>query len=165
MASGIDVQLAAIKTVVDAIRSKTDTIGVATLTVTAPAIDGEDIEIVSGDDYSGTRAIAFSVADWAGDNLNTATGFFRMIRSRKWAGSSTDADLEVAVTYAQSGTTVTTTITLTAQQTAELDTVPPSDSWNYRWQLTATVGGKAVTVGGATANSDTGRCRVAKRIL
>lgn len=130
----------------DDIQSKTDTIGSASFTLTSPVGASGDIELYAGDDYDSARPVSFTITDWSGPNVNTKTGKFRVLARSKYEQDTKTADVEISVTYAQSGTTVTTTVVLTPANMAGLSTVPPQCDYNYKYQLQVTVGTKTYTL-------------------
>mgnify|MGYP001579971710 CR=1 FL=1 len=119
-------------------------IGTATVAVTAPVATDATVDIYSGDDYNGSRALVFTCTGYTGEALATThTGTFRLIPKTTYDLSSTaPAALSVNLTAAnivQVGTTVTITVVLTDTQTATLSgTTPPQGEDHYQCQIRVT---------------------------
>lgn len=156
MALGLDDQLAAIKTVVDAIKAKTDRLGTGTVTVQSKVTVGGAITLHAGEAF----AEVITRENWGGDNLNGQTGKFRAIHIDKWLDDDVTADIEADVTISQTGTTLSMLVSLSSEATAALMTAPPDDARNYRWQV---ICGTEVVAGAATDRL-TGVMTVVKRI-
>jgi hypothetical protein len=134
---------------ISSVKAKTDTIGIVSMTVTSPVATDGDLTLYGGNSYLSTdgNGLSFTFTDYTGPNLNAVTGKFRVLTVDQYNRSTKAATLEVSCTLAQTSTTVTTTVSLTAVQTAALNTSPPKDAPNYKYQIRATVVSSTVTLG------------------
>lgn len=127
---------------VQAVKTKTDTIGSANMTVTSPVTEDGDVEIVAGDGYEtsgGNGPLTFTVTDYAGPDLTDATAEFLLLEKSTYDGDATSEGAATGtVAISVDGTTITYTISLTAAETAALAPSPPADKYNYVYQLRVT---------------------------
>jgi len=95
--------------------------------------------LIAGDSYDGddTRALTWTFSDYSGPDMAAATGVLRIASFAALKAGTTDADLEVAATVSQDGTTVTVTAELTPAQTAELVATAPGQAATHYYQLIA----------------------------
>ena len=133
--------LATVDTVVDAIGAKTALIGTNLVTYASWVADGGSRRIYAGEDFLAAdgRGLAFTVTDYAGPALASATGSFKIIPSASYDDDDTAATLSVAATIAVSGTTIIVSADLTAAQTGALATSPAQTPLNYVFQYWATL--------------------------
>lgn len=132
--AGLTVEQAAQVALIPAIKAKTDCLGSAVWEFSSPITSEGTIEIVRGDDYAGAAAIVVTVTNYVGPELAGGTAELLLT-----AATDYNAGVDVATPFAASlsidGTTVTATITLTAEQTAQLSAAPPAGACNYVYQL------------------------------
>jgi hypothetical protein len=135
------------KTDIDAILE--DTAAMATTIATAiagsrvsyvgPVATNGDLTLYQGNDYSGTNALVITVSSWTGPSVNGVAGQFIVSDREDYEAEGTVAvGLLISgadVVLAQSGTTVTATITIDAADLASLDTYPPKDRPTAYYQL------------------------------
>jgi hypothetical protein len=132
------------------IRAKTDQIGPAAVTVSAPVdpSDGNRLTLTQGDDHTaGDRLPSWAISNYTGPSLADGTAKLRLlaIADYQTLGANAPAALEVTATVSQSGSTVTVTAAVTAAQSALLATYPPGDQTTHQYQLVATTSGGLVT--------------------
>ena len=119
------------------------------VTIQSPVASDGTLEIVQGDDYAGDSALSIS-RTWTGANLTGGTAVFSVMPYASYiagTGSATLANVSCTFTGGTSGSTVVTTIPLTAAQTAALTPSPAEDPLNYVYQIVfTTTGGKKHTL-------------------
>jgi hypothetical protein len=125
--------------VLNAIKTKTDQIGSAAVTITAPVDPNDDsrLTLTQGDDHtSGSGLPSWTVTNWTGPALKT-TGKLRLlsIEAYRQLGTNAVADLEVDATITTSGSTLTITAPITAAQSALLASYPPGDQDTHQYQV------------------------------
>jgi len=138
-AGSIDAELDTLDTVVDAIKSKSDLIGSASITVISPVAQSGKVEIYSGNDYllSESRALPWVVTGAEVAFLDGATVTLRILRAPLFHRGHTfedleaDAEFEGDVVVADEKATIT--VELLAADTSALD----ASSSGYVYQLVA----------------------------
>lgn len=124
-----------------------------TLTLQTPVLDGGEISIVQGDRYEDSRAIPCNPTNWTGTNLNGKMLTLRFVKTstRERPAGSQVALLEASAVASQTGTAVTCSIELTAEQTMALTTTFPSDNRpNYYYSVTCDEVNETVAEGEVT---------------
>ena len=133
---------------VDVAEVSTSTIEVA---YAGPVATNGDITIFAGHDYSGDSTFDLTMTGWTGLDLDGGTGKLRLLLQSKYEGTDTEADYDFACTIAQTSTTVTATISLTAANTSAMlaagTTSPPKDTEQYRYQINVTQDSKVYVPG------------------
>lgn len=127
---------------VEAIRNKTDTIGAAEVTYTAPVLASGDATIYAGQSHTGANALTWSIANWSGQSLAGNTAKLRIQSQAKYdrSAASRAAAAEYSATVTQTGTDVAVSVSLTDAQTSA---ITPG---TYRGQVVATVSGEDTIV-------------------
>jgi hypothetical protein len=97
-----------------------DSIGAASVTWQSPVTPSGRIGIIRGDTYTGERALAFTKTAWVGPDLDGLPAVLRLAPAEQWRLGSAAAVLEAPCTLAQTGTTVSVNVELSAAQTALL---------------------------------------------
>ncbi len=117
------------------------------VTVVSPVAEDSELTLHLGDDYDGTRALVWTIENYAGYDLTAATAVLRFLERGEYEAGDADAVVEIAVAVAVDGTTVMLTAEPTAEDLAALDPIPSGQNRNYRYQIIATTSGaKAVTL-------------------
>jgi hypothetical protein len=116
---------------VAAIAIQTARIGSSAVTWQSPVTPTGKIVLTRGDTYIGARSLPFTKTNWVGPDLDGAPAVFRVTPLADWQAGTGVAAFEAACTLAQSGTTVTTTVELTAAQTEALGSDPAAANWHY----------------------------------
>lgn len=130
-----------------AIKDKTDTIGAAAVTYTAPVLADGNAVVWAGQSHTGSLALTWSISDWAGPDLTGNTAVFRTLAEASFLAPAAGraADFESAgATVTQDGTDVTVSVALTDSETAQLA------AGRHHFQVVATVGGEDVIVKAGT---------------
>lgn len=135
-----------------AVKAKAELIGSTVLLATGRAGTSPRLIIQAGDSYlaaDGTGLVV-TITGYAGPDVDDCAGVVRLVTTSAWRDGATDeAELELACTLSQSGTTVTARFDMTAEESAGLPIpLPISEPDNFRFQVLATLGGSTVTVGG-----------------
>ena len=121
-------------------------IGSNQTTVQNPIASDGTITIYQGDDYTGARALIWTLTGYVGPNVNGQACTMRFMQWDNYKDAGGNADLQVAGTVAQSGDTVTVTVELSDTQTASLSPHPPNNPFHYRHHVYATAGSDTVTL-------------------
>lgn len=119
--------------------------------------------IIQGDDYldADGEALSWIITDYTGPSVSGATAALRIMQLEDFNEDDTAAELTVTATAAMVGDDLVLKADLTAAQTAALSASPPSDKWNYIYQVVVTLSnGHTVTPARAT-----GAMTVSKRIV
>lgn len=138
-----------IDTVVDSIKLKTDTLGAANVTVSSPLSATNVLTLIAAQDYNAAdgTGISWTVTNYAGPNINGATGSLRFMARNTYESSATTVTLAVnTAAISQVNTTVTVNVELTAAQTLALSNAganPPDDDYNFRYQVWATASNRS----------------------
>jgi len=126
-----------------AVKAKTDYIGAGMVTWSSPVDTDGTMELIQGDDYDTLTEI---ITDYTGPDLSGSTIVLRLLPVASWNAGTLVGELEINGTFTVNGTTVTCLFALTAAETAALESAPPKERYNYKWQVVATKSGKIWTV-------------------
>jgi hypothetical protein len=110
-----------------------------TLNVSSPLRQDGSVELVEGSDYTGNNALVFTLANYTGPSLTSATASMAVqLRSTYDLGTGTPADTfagTVSTATVDGEVTVTVTVPITATETDALATTPPADPYSYVYEV------------------------------
>lgn len=106
-------------------------LGGSTITYNGPVAATGEISIYQGDDYTGSKAITWVIANYSGVNVDGETLTFTLMTRAAYRRGGGSVDLEVNGAVVQDGTTVTITVPLSSAETAVLESSPPLDAQTY----------------------------------
>lgn len=118
---------------VAAIKAQTDLLTAGGIVYQGVIDASGKLTLYAGQDYAGGQSIVITRTGWAGEDVDGLTGKLRLQTYVHYRQASRTPDLEFDAALAQSGTTVTATIALAADETVDL--WPASGSISHWYQV------------------------------